>query len=174
MDGGPIAGRAFEIGRFQRLDQMIAHFDGVAQRLHGEGNFFETRQPEEIGGAAERDHQLIVREVVDMGFLRVSHAHGLAGEIHRLHFSVKKIDVPQHFADGIHDVCEIDVAGRDLVQHWREENEVLPAHQRHLKIAAASGSFIQFEGRIQTAKSAAQYQNSLFHGVFRTALFRIA
>ena len=45
-------------------------------------------------------------------------------ELDLLYFPCQEVHTAQHFADRIHDCCEIQIAGRDFVKHWREQEKV--------------------------------------------------
>jgi len=46
-------------------------------------------------------------------------------EINLVYFPCQEVHTAEHFADRIHDCCEIQIAGCDLVKHWREQEKVL-------------------------------------------------
>jgi hypothetical protein len=48
--------------------------------------------------------------------------------------------IPQKFSDRVHDVCHIQIACGDLMQHGREQGEVLSIDQCDLHIGFASGA----------------------------------
>ena len=50
----------------------------------------------------------------------VRDGHELPLEIDRFHFPGEEIDSLQEFSDGIDDIREIEIAGRDFVQHRRK------------------------------------------------------
>ena len=50
---------------------------------------------------------------------------------------MKKSHVMEELSNRVHDVGDVKVARGDLVQHRREEEEILPIDERDLDVAAA-------------------------------------
>ena len=50
-------------------------------------------------------------------------------EINLVYFPCQEVHTTQHFADRIHNCCEIQIAGRDFVKHWRKQKKVLTIDQ---------------------------------------------
>jgi len=56
---------------------------------------------------------------------------------------------------------QVQVAGRDLVQHGRKEEEVLAVDEGHLDIQVTGQGLLQLQRRVEAAKSTAQDQDPL-------------
>src|SRR5437660_11406836 len=54
----------------------------------------------------------------------------------------------------IHDDTRIKIAGGDLMQHRRKQNEILATDQRHLYVRSAREPFVEVHCRVKPAKSA--------------------
>jgi Bacterial regulatory helix-turn-helix protein, lysR family len=68
--------------------------------------------------------------------------------------------VTKHLSNRIDDVGQVQIAGRDLVQHRREEKEVFPVHYGHVESRIAA--FFKLQRGIKAAKSAAENQDASF------------
>jgi hypothetical protein len=85
-------------------------------------------------------------------------------KINSLDFGLDKLYVTKDTTNRINNVSWIKVPRGYLVQHRREQNEVLPADQRHFDVLAASQRFIQVHRRAQAGESSSQNKDaSLFH-----------
>jgi hypothetical protein len=51
-----------------------------------------------------------------------------------------------------------EIARRDFVQHWREEEKVVVANEHNVKVQVFA--FLEFQGYVNAAEAAAQNQNS--------------
>jgi hypothetical protein len=58
-------------------------------------------------------------------------------------------------AHGTHDVREIQIAGRDFVQHWSKQKEVVAIDERDFGIWIMSQSIVQVHRRVQSGETAA-------------------
>jgi hypothetical protein len=54
-----------------------------------------------------------------------------------------KADAVDHFSNWTYDVGDVEITRRNLVQHRREEKEIIAADQGHLRLAATRYSLIQ-------------------------------
>ena len=69
--------------------------------------------------------------------------------------------------DRIHNRCEIEVAGSDLVKHGRQQEEVLTIDERHHDGGISSDFLFQFHGNRKPGKPSAKneypFNWSIFH-----------
>src|SRR6516225_4770879 len=72
---------------------------------------------------------------------------------------MEKPDSLKQFADRIHDVGEIQVAGGYLVQHGRKQEKVLAINKCDLEVRVTGHRLLQLERGVQPAEAPAQYQN---------------
>jgi len=93
----------------------------------------------------------------------VGDAYCFIREVDAADLGMKEIDVPQHFANRVHYMGEIDIAGGHFVQHRGEEDEVFAVDESDFQVIAAGEDFVEFQGRIEAAESAAENENALFH-----------
>src|SRR6266403_255146 len=85
-------------------------------------------------------------------------------KINCLDFGLDKLHVTKNATEWIDDIAGIKVARGDLVQHWREQNEILATDQHHFDLLVASQRFIQVHRCAQPGESASQNDDaSLFH-----------
>ncbi len=80
-------------------------------------------------------------------------------EVHRLHLALDELHPPEEFPDRVHDVRHVEVAGGDLVEHGREEEEVLAVDERDLEARVMGQSFLEMEGGVDAAEPASQDQD---------------
>src|SRR5882724_712064 len=85
-------------------------------------------------------------------------------KVNRLNFRLNKLYVPKDATHWIDDVAWVKIARGDLVEHRREQNEVLAADQRHFSFGAASKRFVQVHRRAQPCEPASgDHNTSLLH-----------
>jgi len=111
--------------------------------------------PEEVGLRAQGEHEVIEVEVQRDPAQVAGAVHPLRGQINRPHVGLDKLHSLEHPANGVHDVARVQVAGRYFVQHWREQQEVVAAHQRHFDVRAASECLVESKRRVHAAEAAA-------------------
>jgi hypothetical protein len=87
-------------------------------------------------------------------------------DVYFVHVTAEEINVPNHFANRINDVRQIQIARRDLVQHWREQEKVLPIHDGDFE--SRIPALLKLQRRIKSAKSTTENENtgSLAHRNF--------
>src|SRR5437870_11753525 len=81
-------------------------------------------------------------------------------DIDLAHIAAEKIHAANHFTDRINDVRQIQVARRDLVQHWREKEKVFAIDNRDLK--ARISALLKLQGRIKPTEAAAENKDTRF------------
>src|SRR5215471_8089752 len=86
----------------------------------------------------------------------VRHVDCFFHQINSLHLAFHEVHSPQQLADRIDYTGQVEVAGRDFVEHGREEEEVLPIHNRDVHIRITAEGLLELQGHIQAAKSPAQ------------------
>ena len=83
-----------------------------------------------------------------------------------MNFRLNKLHVAQNTAERIDNVARIKIARGDLVQHGREQNEVLAADESKFHGPAPSQSLVEMHRRAQSGKSSARnYNANLFHRI---------
>src|SRR5437870_10011519 len=87
-------------------------------------------------------------------------------QINRLNIGINKLYMAKNATERIHDVSRIKIAGGDLMQHRRKQNEILATDQRHLYIRSAREPFVEVHCRVKPSKSAAGNDySSRFHAI---------
>src|SRR6266699_7043962 len=81
-------------------------------------------------------------------------------DVDLVHIAAEEIDVPNHLTDRINDVRQIQIARRDLVQHWREKEKVFAIDNRDLK--ARISPLLKLQGRIKPTEAAAKNKDTGF------------
>src|SRR6266513_4123216 len=76
-------------------------------------------------------------------------------QINRLNIGLNKFRMTKNAAERIHDVARIKIAGCDLMQHRRKENEILATDQRHLYVRTTGQPFVEVHCRVKPGKPAA-------------------
>src|SRR5262250_901741 len=94
-----------------------------------------------------------------MALRAVDDVHPPGWKINGLNFAVEEPDFLRHFADRVHDVGDIQVAGGHLVQHGGKQEKVLAIDKCDLKVRVTGHRLLQLERRVEAAEAAAQYQN---------------
>src|SRR5215831_11552489 len=79
-----------------------------------------------------------------------------------VHVAAEKVHAANHFADRINDVGQIQIARRDFVQHWREQEKVLAIYDRHFKPRIVA--LLEFQRSIKSAKAATENKHACLVG----------
>ena len=127
-----VVGCTLAVGFLQVRNQAVTHFDGVAQRLHREGMRLESGQAIEVGDRATGQHHVVEFDHVIVGGGAVTHGEAPAGEVDPRDIATQEPGARQQAPDRRDDMRDVDVAGGHLVQHRREQEEVLAADERYL------------------------------------------
>ena len=82
------------------------------------------------------------------------------------HIGFDNLHMTKNAAERINDVARIKIAGCDLVQHRRKENEILATDQRHLYVRSTREPFVEVHCRVKPGKSATGNDySSRFHAI---------
>lgn len=92
-----------------------------------------------------------------MMFLTMRDGHHFGVEVDAFDISVEDVDPLEKFADWANDMCDIKIAGCDLMQHWSKQEEILAVDQRYLDVIVPRECFFQVQCCIEAAKAAAEY-----------------
>ena len=160
--GRPRVG-ALEIGFLETLDQTIAKKNGVSKRLHRQGVFFKAGKVVVVRDIAQADDQVIEFQLVPMPIHAVRYVDTLAFEVDLFDLSLEELNPFEKFANRIHDMRHVQIAGGDLVQHRREQKEIILIDERHFDIRLARDRALDLECGVQAAKTATKYDNTFFH-----------
>src|SRR5262249_46058086 len=147
---------ALEVGLLEKADEAIAQVDCITERLDRDGMRFRARHAVKARDRAERQHEMVKLDFVRMALVAVRDMHAAALEVDRVDLAAEEPGAPQESADRIHHVREIEVARSDLVEHGREEKEVLPRDERHFEIAAGVSEALELERRVHAAETATE------------------
>jgi hypothetical protein len=151
-----LRGRALEVGLLQHLDQPVPEREGVTQRLHGERALLQAGEAKEVGDTAERQHQVIEGQLVLVPAAGVANHHPPALEVDPLHLAHEEHRAAHHPADRIHDVGDVEVARGHLVQHRREQDEVVAVDDGDLDLGIPRDGALQLDGGVHPGEPAAQ------------------
>jgi hypothetical protein len=105
---------------------------------------------------------MIVGNIVVMVVEAMRHRHNVPVKADRFHFPREEIDSLQEFSDWIDDICEIEITGCDLMQHWRKQEEVVAIYQCDFDIGIAGQRVIEMNRRMQPGETATENQNPSF------------
>src|SRR5215470_936760 len=161
---------AISVRLLEVSDQMVAHSHGVTQRLHSQRMFLHSRKPIGVGDGAQAENQKVKFEGVRMGIEAMGNNDPLSFEINLIHFACQEVHAAQHFADGIHNCREVQIAGRDFVKHWREQEKVLTVDKCDLDRRIAGKFPLQFHGHREAGKTSAYNEYALWCFVFHEQL----
>src|SRR5205823_1365133 len=150
----------FGIRFFQMCDQSVTQLDRVAKRFHCQRPICYTGQVEKVRYRSERQNKMIVFERVRVPIKSMRNNDLFFVDVDLLHVPAEKIHAANHFANGINDISQIQIARGDLVQHWREQKEVLAIYDSHLKPRVSK--LFELQRCIQPAKAAAENKNTRF------------
>src|SRR5437667_8208884 len=81
-------------------------------------------------------------------------------DVDLLHVPAEKIHAANHFANGINDISQIQIARCDLVQHWREKEKVFAIDNGDLKVRISA--LLKLQGRIKPTEAAAENKYTSF------------
>lgn len=107
----------------------------IAQRFHCHGLVLKLGHAEEISHRSQSEDEIVVFKLMTMALRTVDDGHGFRDEVNALDFPMKKLTVAQQLPERVDDVCHVEIASRDLMQHRSEEGEVLPINQGLLHVA---------------------------------------
>ena len=79
-------------------------------------------------------------------------------DVDLVHVATEKIHVTNHFADGIHDIGQIQIAGRDLMQHRCKQEEVLAIHDYDFE--ARIPALLELQRSVKSAEAAAKNEDT--------------
>src|SRR5215813_12841549 len=131
--------RALEIGLLQILNQAVSQKDRVTERFHRQRVFFKAGMVVVVSGVPDAyDKMVILKLVVVMMITAVRDFDQPGLKVNALHVALKELHTFKKLADRIDDVRHIQIAGRDLVKHWREEEKVVVVHERNLDVPTSS------------------------------------
>ncbi|MFN8643862.1 MAG: hypothetical protein U0802_20205 [Candidatus Binatia bacterium] len=131
----------------------------------------DPRRAEEVGHRAEGEHQMVVRQAMRMpGLDAVGDGHHPRAQVDVQHLSVEERGAAEQLADRVDDVGEIEVGGRHLVQHRREEEEVVLVDQRDLDGRVAAEEPFELHHRVDPAEPAAEDHDARWAPLAHVAL----
>src|SRR5436190_13051388 len=148
----------FGIRFFQMFDQSITQLDRVAKRFHCQRPLCYTGQVEKVRYRSERQNKMIVFERVRVPIKSMRNNDLFFIDVDLVHVTAEKIHAANHFADRINDVRQIQIARRDLVQHWREKEKVFAIDNCDLK--ARISALLKLQGRVKPTEAAAENKNT--------------
>jgi hypothetical protein len=70
------------------------------------------------------------------------------------------LDFMEQFPERIYDICDLKIARRDLVKHRSEQEKVIAANEAHLHCAFSPQQFLEMNGGIDPAETAAENDDS--------------
>ena len=111
-------------------------------------------QAEEVRDRAGREDQVVVGQLVRVP-VPVGDRHRAGREVDLLDVPVEELHVRDELADRVDDVRDVEVARRDLVEHRREEEEVVPVDDRDVDVREAEEPLVELQGRVDAAEAAA-------------------
>src|SRR5687768_15834321 len=132
--------------------------DCVSERLHCQGVLLESWQAVKVRNRAESHDEVVVRQSMDVSLGPVFYRNGAAVAVDRVDLSDEDRRMAHESPQRTDQMRDVDVAGRDFVKHWREEEEILTADKRDL-CGAAQEAF-EMKRRINATKAAAEHHDA--------------
>jgi hypothetical protein len=100
--------------------------------------------------------------MLDVPYSR-SATNSSCAQIDSFHLRFDNPDVTKNAPEWVDNVRWVEISRGNLVQQWREQNEVFPADQQHFYIGAAGNGFVQVSCCVKASKAAARNDNPLLH-----------
>src|SRR5215469_15248225 len=135
--------------------------------------FLHSRKPIGVGDGPQAENQQLKFEGVRMMIEAMGNNDPLLFEINLVYFSGQEVHPVQHFADRIHDGCEIQIAGGDFVKHWREQEKVLPIDQCDFDGRITAKFSLQFHRYRESGKASTYNEYPLWSFVFHESILPI-
>src|SRR5215469_5124317 len=139
-------------------DQSITQLNCVPERFHCQRALCDSGQSEEIRYRSECENKMVVIERVRVPIESMRNKNLFSLGVDLVHIATEKIHVANHFANRINDVCQIQIARGDLVQHRSKEKKVLAINDRDLK--ARIIALLEFQRGIKSAEAAAENEDT--------------
>src|SRR5262245_34591061 len=105
---------------------------------------------------AQGKNQVVVFQFVVMMLRAVKNGYSFGSKIDALHIAIKEVHAFQHFAKGIHDIGEIQIACRNFMQHWSEEKKVFSIDECYFGVWIAGERFFQLQCSIEASETASK------------------
>src|SRR5260370_4215449 len=90
----------------------------------------------------------------------VRHDDSALFQIDALNIARKEIDVTQHLAHRINNVCNVEIARRDLVQHRRKKKEVVAVYERYRDVGMFPA--LKLQRSIKTGETTTENEHAGF------------
>jgi hypothetical protein len=78
----------------------------------------------------------------------VHYLNPLGGNIDSPHFPVEEIHLSKEFADGIDNMRDVHIAGRNLMQHGRKKEEVFAVYESCFDVRQARQDAFKFQSGV--------------------------
>jgi hypothetical protein len=116
----------------------------------------ETRQVVEVRGRSKGEHQVVVNENVLVLRQAVANLDAASLDIDSDDLPAYEVASPKQRSNGTHDVRDVEIARRDLVQHRREQEEVVTIDERNFNGSVTRQQLLEAKGGIQAAEAGTQ------------------
>src|SRR5215831_14620430 len=154
-------------------DQSVTQLNCVAERFHCQRALCDSGQSEEIRYRSECENKMVVFDCVRVPIESMRDNNLFFLGVDLVHIATEKIHVANHFPDRINDVCQIQIARGDLMQHRREKEEILAIYDSDLESRVPAS--LEFQRRVKTAKSATENKHACLvahNGELKNAPFK--
>src|ERR1041384_297653 len=157
----PFRRGTLEIGFLKIRDQAVTQQYGIAEGLDCESPLFQTGNIVEICDGPESEDEMIVVQHMPMSIVAVRDTYILVDEISGVNRPVEELHLPEELADRVDDVCGVEVACRDLMEHRGEEEEVVLVDEGDFYGGIMCEAFFQFEGCVHPPEPASEDDDSM-------------
>src|SRR5262249_22994535 len=141
-------------------DQSVTQLNCVAERFHCQRALCDSGQSEEIRYRSECENKMVVFDCVRVPIESMRDNNLFFLGVDLVHIATEKIHVANHFPDRINDVCQIQIARGDLMQHRREKKKVLAINDSHLKPRVPK--LFELQRCVKPAKAATENEDTGF------------
>ena len=140
-------------------DQPIAQYQRVMDRLHAMDVRAQARREPRL--RAGGDQQVIELDRARAAIEAIGHGHRPGREVHRRGLRAQELHPAQRLADRHDDRARVEASRRHLVQHRREEEEVLRVDEQHFDPRIARHRPLELERGVEAGESGPEDHDSL-------------
>src|SRR5439155_2557380 len=91
-----------------------------------------------VGNVPDANDEVVILKLVMMMITAMGDLDQPGLEVNAVHVTLKELNTFKKLADRIDDVRHVQIAGRDLVKHGREQEKVVVIDERNLEVWISS------------------------------------
>ena len=148
-----------DLRSLQQPDQPVAQHQRIMDRLHAMD--VRAQAGREARLRARRNQQVIEGDRARAAIGAIGHGDGPSREVHRRGVRLEELDAAQGLAYRHDDRAGIQASRRDLVQHRREEKEVLRVDEQHFHARIARHRPLELERGVEARETGPKDHDAL-------------